>query len=98
MPSKPLPRTSRRSPAARSFEVSNSLDQPARDSAADALAKIAKHEAVCAERYSQVAENLAALRTGVEGLYNRFWLAAISCISLLLMGCGVLIRILIMKS
>ena len=75
----------------------DSRDQIARDSAADALSRIESHEAVCTERYGHVIENLGALRTGVESLHNRFWIAALSCISLLLAGCGVLIRILLTR-
>ena len=95
MPSKRSHPTLRRSQATVSSDRTAVLDQEARDHAAQALAAIASHEILCTERYKHVAESLEKLRDAVEGLYNRFWLGAISTISLLIAACGVLLRLLI---
>lgn len=68
--------------------VQDVRDQMARDDATRALMLIEGHERVCAERHSHVLEGLHDVRGGVEGLYRRFWFAALSCISLLLTICG----------
>ena len=71
------------------------LDQTARDTANKALAAIEGHEKVCMERQGHIIENLGDLKRGVEGLYRRFWAAALFIISLLLSACGALIYLVI---
>lgn len=71
------------------------IDQFARDNATRAIALIEAHEKVCTERQGHILENLHDLKRGVEGLYRRFWLAAIGCISLLGTACASLIYMVI---
>lgn len=73
------------------------LDQTARDTANNALAAIEGHEKVCTERQGHIMENLRDLKRGVEGLYRRFWAAAISSIAMLLTACGALIYLVLNK-
>jgi hypothetical protein len=70
-------------------------DQLARDAANKALASIAAHEQVCAERQGHIIQGLAELKQDVKGLYSRFWLAAISLITILLSVCGSLIYLIL---
>lgn len=71
--------------------TSDVRDQMARDEATRAISLIEGHERVCTERQGHILANLGDLKRGVEGLYRRFWAAAICCISLLLTACGSLI-------
>lgn len=66
------------------------LDQIARDSANKAIALIETHELVCTERQGHIIEGIKDLKSGVNGLYRRFWAAAVACISLLLGACSTL--------
>ena len=66
-------------------------DRVARDSVQEALARIDKHEAVCAERWLKHQEDVQAIRRGIEGLYNRFWIAALAVIGVLFSTCGYLV-------
>lgn len=70
-------------------------DQMARDDANRALLLIEGHERVCTERQGHIIQNLDALRRGVEGLYRRFWAAAICCISLLVTACASLLWLIV---
>ena len=67
------------------------VDQMARDNAAHALSAIEAHEKVCAERQTHILGNLQDLKNGVEGLYRRFWAAALAIISLLITIVGGLV-------
>lgn len=67
------------------------IDQTARDIANKAVALIEKHEGVCAERQGHIIVNLQDLKHGVEGLYRRFWAAALGIIVLLLTIVGKLV-------
>lgn len=71
--------------------MSNEVDQTARDSANKAIALIETHERVCTERQGHIIDNLRDLKTGVDGLYRRFWAAALFIITLLISACGALI-------
>jgi hypothetical protein len=71
--------------------MSDGVDQSARDNANKAISLIETHERVCTERQGHIIDNLRDLKTGVEGLYRRFWAAALFIISLLLSACGALI-------
>jgi hypothetical protein len=73
------------------------VDQQARDSANKAIALIETHERVCTERQGHIIENLRDLKTGVEGLYRRFWAAALGIISLLLGACGALFYLILTR-
>jgi len=66
-------------------------DQVARDTANKALASIEGHERVCAERQGHIIESLGELKRSVQGLYKRFWTAAISVIAMLASVCGTLL-------
>lgn len=66
------------------------VDQVARDLSNRAIALIDTHERVCTERQIHIIDNLHDLKRGVEGLYRRFWVAAIGIIMLLLTICGTL--------
>lgn len=68
-----------------------SADDVARASAQEALSQIEKHEAVCAERQGHIIQSLNDVKRGVEGLYRRFWAAAIGIITLLIGACGALL-------
>jgi hypothetical protein len=48
--------------------TSDSIDQHARDDATDALAKLATHEAVCAERYKNLDIRLASGSARMEAI------------------------------
>lgn len=74
------------------------LDQTARDIANKAVSLIEKHESVCAERQGHIIDNLADLKRGVEGLYRRFWAAALGMISLLIGACGALFYLILTKA
>lgn len=66
-------------------------DHMARDAANRAISLIEAHERVCTERQGHIIENLQGLRRGVEGLYRRFWAAALGIISMLMAACGALL-------
>jgi hypothetical protein len=74
------------------------VDQLARDTANEAIALIEKHESVCTERQGHIIENLRDLKRGVEGLYRRFWAAALGIITLLLGTLGALIHLIITRN
>lgn len=66
-------------------------DQLARDNANRAIALIESHEKICTERQTHIIESLQDLKRGVEGLYRRFWAAALGIIVLLLTIVGRLV-------
>ena len=70
-------------------------DHVARDSANRAISLIEAHERICTERQGHILANLTDLKRGVEGLYRRFWLAALSIISLLTGACGALLYLIL---
>jgi hypothetical protein len=72
-------------------------DQQARDAASRALSAIEAHQQVCAERQGHIIQGLAELKQDVKGLFLRFWLAAISLITILLSVCGSLVYLLLNK-
>jgi hypothetical protein len=72
-------------------------DQLARDAAAKALASIEAHEQVCAERQGHIIQGLAELKQDVKGLFLRFWVAAISLITILMSVCGSLIYLILSR-
>lgn len=71
------------------------VDQMARNDATKAISLIESHERVCTERQGHIIQNLGDLKRGVEGLYRRFWAAAICCISLLITACASLLWLII---
>lgn len=76
----------------------NATDQIARDTSNRAIALIESHERVCTERQGHILENLHDVKRGVEGLYRRFWFAALSAISLLISTCGCLLYLILTRS
>ena len=75
----------------------NETDQLARDSSNRAIALIESHERVCTERQGHIIESLRDLKTGIEGLYRRFWATALGIITLLLGALGSLLYLIITK-
>ena len=73
------------------------VDQVARDNATKAISLIEKHEVVCTERQGHIIENLRDLKTGVEGLYRRFWAAALGIITLLIGALGSLLYLILSR-
>lgn len=73
------------------------VDQVARDASTKAIALIETHERVCSERQGHIIENLHELKRGVEGLYRRFWAAALGIIGLLISVCSALIYLILGK-
>ena len=73
------------------------VDQLARDTANKAISLIETHEQVCTERQGHIIENLRDLKRGVEGLYRRFWAAALGIITLLITALGSLLYLIIGK-
>lgn len=73
------------------------VDQEARDLARAALALIRSHEELCAERQVNILAGLSDLKTGVAGLFTRFWVAAVSLITILLSVSGSLIYLILSK-
>lgn len=61
-------------------------------SAVDEVArtKINLHEKECSRRYLEVAAALGAISGSISKLYDRFWLAAVGLIAVLISLCGVL--------
>ena len=74
------------------------IDQVARDSANRALLSIAAHEQVCAERQGHILQGLGELKQDVRGLFLRFWVAAITLITILLSVCGSLIYLILSRT
>ena len=74
------------------------IDQVARDAANRALLSIAAHEQVCAERQGHILQGLGELKQDVRGLFLRFWLAAITLITILLSVCGSLIYLILSRA
>ncbi|HKX36122.1 MAG TPA: hypothetical protein VJM79_05580 [Rhizorhapis sp.] len=74
------------------------IDQVARDAANRALLSIAAHEQVCAERQGHILQGLGELKQDVRGLFLRFWVAAITLITILLSVCGSLIYLILSKA
>ena len=75
-----------------------SVDQVARDAANRALLTIAAHEQVCVERQGHIIQGIQELKQDVKGLFLRFWVAAISLITILLSVCGSLIYLILSRS
>jgi len=73
-------------------------DQVARDAANRALLSIAAHEQVCAERQGHILQGLAELKLDVRGLFLRFWVAAVTLITILLSVCGSLIYLILSRA
>jgi len=73
-------------------------DQVARDAANRALLSIAAHEQVCAERQGHILQGLGELKQDVRGLFLRFWVAAITLITILLSVCGSLIYLILSRT
>jgi hypothetical protein len=73
-------------------------DQLARDTSQRAISLIESHERVCTERQGHIIESLNDLKRGVEGLYRRFWAAALGIITLLLGTLGALIHLIITRA
>ena len=73
-------------------------DQLARDTANKALASIEKHEGICAERQGHIIESLGELKRGVQGLYKRFWTAAIAIIMALASVCATFLYMILTRS
>lgn len=73
------------------------VDQFARDTSNRAISLIESHERVCTERQGHIIESLRDLKTGVEGLYRRFWAAALGIITLLIGALGSLLYLIITK-
>lgn len=55
-----------------------------------ARARIDSHEAECARRYGELTTALGAVNRSIDSLFDRFWLAAIGVIAVLLGLCGAL--------
>ena len=74
------------------------IDQAARDAANRALLSIAAHEQICAERQGHIIQSLQELKQDVKGLFLRFWVAAITLITILLSVCGSLIYLILSRA
>lgn len=74
------------------------IDQVARDAANRALLSIAAHEQVCAERQGHILQGLGELKQDVRGLFLRFWVAAVTLITILLSVCGSLIYLILSRA
>ena len=74
------------------------IDQVARDAANRALLSIAAHEQVCAERQGHILQVLGELKQDVRGLFLRFWVAAVTLITILLSVCGSLIYLILSRA
>lgn len=74
------------------------VDQVARDAANRALLSIGAHEQVCAERQGHIIQSLAELKQDVRGLFLRFWVAAVTLITVLMSVCGSLIYLILSKT
>lgn len=74
------------------------IDQEARDDAMIAIGRIDAHEQVCAERQLHILAGIADLKADVKGLFLRFWVAAITLITILLSVCGSLVYLILSKS
>jgi len=72
-------------------------DQMARDAANRALLSLAAHEQVCAERQGHIIQGLGELKQDVKGLFLRFWVAAITLITVLMSVCGSLIYLILSR-
>jgi hypothetical protein len=73
------------------------VDQVARDAANKALLSISAHEQVCAERQGNILAGIADLKLDVGALFTRFWVAAVTLITVLLSVCGSLIYLILSK-
>lgn len=72
-------------------------DQIARDNATSAIALISAHEQVCTERQGHIIQGISELKQDVKGLFLRFWVAAVTLITLLTSVCGALIYLILSK-
>lgn len=61
------------------------------EDAAEAKAEIAKHEAVCGERYERIDATLRVINDSIAALHSRWWQAAASLFVTLLAIIGYLI-------
>jgi hypothetical protein len=73
------------------------VDQVARDTSNRSISLIESHERVCTERQGHIIESLNDLKRGVEGLYRRFWAAALGIITLLIGALGSLLYLILIK-
>jgi hypothetical protein len=74
------------------------IDQVARDAANRALLSIAAHEQICAERQGHILQGLGELTQDVRGLFLRFWVAAVTLITILLSVCGSLVYLILSRT
>ena len=74
------------------------IDQLARDTSQRAISLIESHERVCTERQGHIIESLNDLKRGVEGLYRRFWAAALGIITLLIGMLGALLHLILTRA
>lgn len=75
----------------------NVIDQRARDMATAATSQIQSHEKECALRWAGSMSALLKIERGMDGLYTRFWVAAVSTITMLTTACATLIYMVIDK-
>lgn len=73
-------------------EEFRSLTARALEVSAEAKSEIAKHEAVCGERYERIDENLSAIQSNIRALHARWWQMVVGLVVLLLGIIGYLIQ------
>jgi hypothetical protein len=71
------------------------IDQKARDMAQAAASAIDSHEKVCIERWGAAMATMKDIKKSTDGLYTRFWVAAVSTITMLAGACLTLIYMVI---
>lgn len=73
------------------------IDQGARDMASRAMNAVEAHERECAVNQRHILGNLDEIKGDIKALFDRFWVAAISVIALMISICGSLIYLIITR-
>ncbi len=74
------------------------IDQRARDMAKAAQNQIQSHEAACEIRDGHKLVVLEEIKDKLDGLYSRFWVAALSTIGMLTTACSTLIYMVVSRA
>lgn len=78
-------------------DMQSVVDQRARDMAQSAISKIQSHEDKCEIRDANKIVILDEIKDKLDGLYDRFWVAALSTIAMLTTACSTLIYMVVSK-
>ncbi|WP_139839870.1 hypothetical protein [Oceanibacterium hippocampi] len=80
------------------MRAQDQIDTRAIELAQQALSRIDGHEKICSQNQAALIARLAEIKSSIAGLYNRFWLAAVSLIGLLVCVIGWLLAVYVLPA